>query len=148
MVSGPPTTATAKDGEMAARIEAHRRCRPPDWTVVEEPIYLAAALRAAAHPQRVVIIDCLTLWLTNLLCEGDADALRRESASLLELLPAMAGDCVLISNEVGFGIIPESALARRFGDEAGALHQRLATLCDRVILMIAGLPLAVKVAAG
>jgi adenosylcobinamide kinase/adenosylcobinamide-phosphate guanylyltransferase len=140
-------TATAQDEEMAARIEAHRRHRPRDWTVVEEPIRLAAALRAAADPQGVVIVDCLTLWLTNLLCGDDADALRRESSSLLELLPTIAGDCVLISNEVGFGIIPESALARRFGDEAGALHQRLATMCDRVVLMIAGLPLAVKVAA-
>lgn len=137
-------TGSAQDEEMARRIEAHRRHRPPDWTVVEEPVHVAAALRAAASPNRVVIIDCLTLWLSNLLCGDDSDAARRETTALLEFLPHAPGDCLLVSNEVGFGIIPVSALARRFGDEAGTLHQRLATLCDRVVLMVAGLPLCVK----
>jgi len=137
-------TGAAQDEEMAARIEAHRASRPPQWTLVEEPLHLAAALRAAAIPAGVVIVDCLTLWLSNLLCGEDDDALRRESALLLEALPKLRGDCILISNEVGFGIMPVSALARRFGDEAGVLHQRLAALSDRVVLMVAGLPLAVK----
>jgi adenosylcobinamide kinase / adenosylcobinamide-phosphate guanylyltransferase len=141
-------TGAARDEEMAARIEAHRASRPPQWGLVEEPLHLAAALRAAAAPgRRVIIVDCLTLWLSNLLCLEDEDALRRESAGLIETLPALGADCILISNEVGFGIVPVSALARRFGDEAGALHQRLAALCDRVVLTVAGLPLALKTAA-
>lgn len=129
---------------MAERIELHRMHRPKDWLVVEEPIRLAAALDAASAPSRIVIVDCLTLWLTNLMCGDDPGALRRESAQLLEMLPRLAGDCLLVSNEVGFGIIPANALARRFADEAGSLHQQLAQLCDRVILMAAGLPLVLK----
>ena len=137
-------TGTAQDQEMRDRIELHRAQRPKEWSVVEEPIRLAAALAAAASPSRIVIVDCLTLWLTNLLCGGDPGALRRESTQLLELLPSLPGDCVLVSNEVGLGIIPANALARRFADEAGTLHQRLAALCDRVIFMAAGLPLRLK----
>jgi adenosylcobinamide kinase/adenosylcobinamide-phosphate guanylyltransferase len=139
-------TGVAKDEEMAARIGAHRANRPAHWSVVEEPLHLAAALRLAAAPSRMVLVDCLTLWLSNLLCLEDDDLLRHESASLIDAWATLDTDCILISNEVGFGIIPASALARRFGDEAGALHQRLAQLCDRVILMVAGLPVTIKTA--
>ena len=139
-------TGSAQDEEMALRIEAHRRHRPTDWTVVEEPFHVAAALRAAAAPDGVVIVDCLTLWLSNLLCSDDPQALQRETTALLEFLPKASGDCLLVSNEVGFGIIPVNALARRFGDETGALHQRLAAVCHRVVLMVAGIPLTVKAA--
>jgi adenosylcobinamide kinase/adenosylcobinamide-phosphate guanylyltransferase len=137
-------TAEARDEEMAARIEAHRRHRDARWRVIEEPFALAAALRSAVSPENLVIVDCLTVWLSNLLCREDTDASRRETQALLDGLSSLAGDCILISNEVGFGIIPANALARRFGDAAGVLHQRIATLCDRVILMVAGLPLTVK----
>jgi adenosylcobinamide kinase / adenosylcobinamide-phosphate guanylyltransferase len=144
---GPITviaTGSAQDEEMAARIEAHRRNRPPEWRVIEEPVRLAAALGAAASPTGTVIVDCLTLWLSNLLCGDDADAVGRETDHLLGTLPGVGGDCILISNEVGLGIVPVSALARRFGDEAGFLHQRLAALCDRVTFMVAGIPVPVK----
>jgi len=137
-------TGEARDEEMAARIEAHRSHRDARWRVVEEPVRLAAALQAAASPEGLVIVDCLTLWLSNLLEASDPEAELRETRALLAALPALPGDFILISNEVGFGIIPASALARRFGDAAGALHQRIAALCDRVILMVAGLPLTVK----
>jgi len=137
-------TGTAGDAEMTARIEAHRASRPSDWTVVEEPTQLAAALRAAASPDRVVIVDCLTLWLSNLLCGGDTEALRQEPLNLLGTLPRLEGDVIMVANEVGFGIVPVNALARRFADEAGTLHQRLAALCDRVVLMVAGLPVSVR----
>jgi adenosylcobinamide kinase/adenosylcobinamide-phosphate guanylyltransferase len=137
-------TGTALDHEMAARIEAHRRARPARWDVVEEPIHLAAALKGVSSAGRIVIVDCLTLWLTNLLCSDDPQAFNRESREFLRELPALPGHCVLVSNEVGLGIMPVNALARRFADEAGALHQRLATLCDRVVFMVAGLPLQVK----
>jgi adenosylcobinamide kinase/adenosylcobinamide-phosphate guanylyltransferase len=137
-------TAEARDEEMAARIEAHRRHRDARWRVIEEPLALAAALHTALSPERLVIVDCLTVWLSNLLCGNDADAPRRETQALLDAVSSLAGDCILISNEVGFGIIPANALARRFGDEAGVLHQRIASQCDRVVLMVAGLPLTVK----
>jgi len=141
-------TATALDDEMAARIDAHRRSRPSHWEVVEEPLRLSAALRAVAAPQRVIIVDCLTLWLTNLLCRDDPKMLHDETRQLLEALPALPGHCVLVGNEVGLGIIPVNALARRFADAAGSLHQDLAALCDRVAFMVAGLPLPVKHSAG
>jgi adenosylcobinamide kinase/adenosylcobinamide-phosphate guanylyltransferase len=137
-------TGSAQDEEMAARIEAHRRNRPPEWRVIEEPMRLAAALRAAASPTGTVIVDCLTLWLSNLMCCDDADAVGRETTRLFETLADVEGDCIFVSNEVGLGIVPVSALARRFGDEAGLLHQRLATLCDRVVLMVAGIPVYAK----
>jgi adenosylcobinamide kinase/adenosylcobinamide-phosphate guanylyltransferase len=137
-------TGEARDEEMAARIEAHRRHRDARWRVMEEPVRLAAALHEADSPQGLVIVDCLTLWLSNLLGASDAQAAPRETRALLAALPALSGDCILISNEVGLGIIPASVLARRFGDEAGLLHQSIAALCDRVILMVAGLPLTVK----
>jgi adenosylcobinamide kinase / adenosylcobinamide-phosphate guanylyltransferase len=137
-------TAEARDEEMTARIEAHRRHRDARWCVIEEPVALAAALRTADSSETLVIVDCLTVWLSNLLCGKDADASRRETQALLDVLGSLAGECILISNEVGFGIIPANALARRFGDEAGVLHQRLASQCDRVVLMVAGLPLTVK----
>jgi iron complex transport system substrate-binding protein len=137
-------TARVLDDEMAARVAAHRACRPADWRVVEEPVQLAAALTAAAGSNRTVIVDCLTLWLTNLLCDEDESALAREPAALLQALANLPGNCVLVSNEVGLGVIPANALARRFADEAGVLHQKLAAICDRVVLMAAGLPLTFK----
>jgi adenosylcobinamide kinase/adenosylcobinamide-phosphate guanylyltransferase len=141
-------TGAALDEEMAARIEAHRRVRPAHWSVVEEPVRLGAALRAAAAPQRVVIVDCLTLWLSNLLCGADPSLLSSEVCDLFAVLPALPGHIIFVSNEVGLGIMPVNALARRFGDEAGTLHQRLAEFCDRVVFMVAGLPLTVKPQAG
>jgi adenosylcobinamide kinase/adenosylcobinamide-phosphate guanylyltransferase len=141
-------TGEARDEEMAARIAAHRRRRDARWRVIEEPVRLAAALHAAGSADGLVIVDCLTLWLSNLLGENDEEAAQRETRALLAALPALSGDCILISNEVGFGIIPANALARRFGDEAGLLHQRIAPLCDRVILMVAGLPVTVKAPQG
>ena len=137
-------TGAAGDAEMAARIEAHRVSRPSEWHVVEEPTRLSAALRAASAPARVVIVDCLTLWVTNLLCGGGPEALERETAELLDTLPRLDGELIMVANEVGLGIVPINALARRFADDAGALHQRLAALCDRVVLMVAGLPLTVR----
>ncbi|HEX4241533.1 MAG TPA: bifunctional adenosylcobinamide kinase/adenosylcobinamide-phosphate guanylyltransferase [Steroidobacteraceae bacterium] len=147
-------TAEALDAEMTARIEAHRAGRPAHWRVVEEPIRLAAALGRAAAPGRTVIVDCLTLWLSNLLGAEEAaraettpaagGLLASEQAALLESLPRLPGDTVLISNEVGLGIMPANALARRFADAAGTLHQKLGAICDRVVLMTAGLPLALK----
>jgi adenosylcobinamide kinase/adenosylcobinamide-phosphate guanylyltransferase len=137
-------TGAALDAEMQQRIEAHRRSRPADWLVVEEPTHLANALGTQASPHRIIIVDCLTLWLSNLLCCDDVHALQRESARLLETLRTLPGHCMMVANEVGLGIIPVNDLARRFSDEAGALHQAIAACCERVILMVAGLPVTVK----
>jgi adenosylcobinamide kinase/adenosylcobinamide-phosphate guanylyltransferase len=135
-------TATASDAEMAERIARHRAARPSTWRVVEEPIALAAALRAECAADRIVIVDCLTLWLSNLLL---AEApLESERAAFLDALPALPGRVLLVANEVGLGIVPENALARRFRDEQGTLNQAVAALCERVILVAAGIPLAVK----
>jgi len=145
--AGPTTliaTATAGDAEMAQRIAAHRASRPAHWRVIEEPLHLAEVLAKVAAPHSVVIVDCLTLWLTNLLCQEAADGGAAQVDTLLATLPGLPGTLIFVSNEVGLGIMPVNALARRFGDVAGNLHQRLATLCDRVLLMVAGLPLTVK----
>jgi len=135
-------TAQALDAEMAARIAYHQAQRPGHWHLVEEPLALAAVLRAAAAPGRCLLVDCLTLWLGNLL--ADEVRLQQEVDALYAVLPELPGDILLVSNEVGWGIVPDNALARRFRDEAGRLHQRLAALCDRVTLVAAGLPLALK----
>ncbi|NCA89356.1 MAG: cobyric acid synthase [Gammaproteobacteria bacterium] len=137
-------TATAGDEEMQARIARHRARRPADWGLVEEPLHLAAALQAHAAPGRCLLVDCLTLWLTNLLLAADGEALDRERAALLGLLPTLPGRLILVSNETGLGGVAMGELGRRFGDAAGQLHQDLAPLCDQVILTVAGLPLHLK----
>jgi adenosylcobinamide kinase/adenosylcobinamide-phosphate guanylyltransferase len=137
-------TAAAGDGEMRARIEAHRARRSPDWTVVEEPIRLGAALQAQAANGAFVLVDCLTLWLTNLLVAADEAQLSRERDALLTTLARLNGELVLVSNETGMGIMPLGELTRRFGDEAGRLHQELAQTCERVVLTVAGLPSILK----
>ena len=136
-------TSTAGDAEMARRIAAHRDQRPAHWGLIEEPLELARALRAGAAPGRCMLVDCLTLWLTNLLT-APGDALTREREALLEAVPGLPGDLILVANETNSGVIPLGELSRRFCDEAGSLHQDLARVCDRVVLTVAGLPLVLK----
>jgi adenosylcobinamide kinase / adenosylcobinamide-phosphate guanylyltransferase len=135
-------TGTAGDGEMAARIEAHQARRGGQWTLHEEPLALALTLERITAPDRAVLVDCLTLWLTNLLvAERDLEA---ATAGLLRSLETAGGPVVFVSNEVGQGVVPMNAMARAFVDATGALHQRLAALADRVDLVTAGLPLTLK----
>lgn len=147
-------TAEALDAEMQARIARHRADRPAGWPVVEAPRRLAAALDAEAAEGRCVVVDCLTLWLANLLegaetlppgagAEG-LPAFSRERAALLALMPRLPGRVLLVANEVGFGLVPETPLGRLFRDEAGRLNQAVAALCDQVTLVVAGLPLRLK----
>jgi adenosylcobinamide kinase/adenosylcobinamide-phosphate guanylyltransferase len=134
-------TAEVRDAEMAARVAEHRQRRGAGWLTREAPLDLAGALGAelAGAP---VLVDCLTLWLTNLMLAGrDIDA---AAAELEAALATRRGPVVLVSNEVGLGIVPDNALARDFRDHAGRLHQRLAARADRVLFMVAGLPLTVK----
>ena len=134
-------TAQAGDDEMAQRIATHRARRNAGWQTIEAPHDLAGALDAAAA-QAPLLVDCVTLWLTNrMLAEADIDA---ETVRLEDALARRTGAVVLVSNEVGYGIVPENALARRFRDAQGWLNQRLAARADRVVLVVAGLPLVVK----
>jgi adenosylcobinamide kinase/adenosylcobinamide-phosphate guanylyltransferase len=134
-------TAESGDAEMAERIALHRTGRGHDWQTVEAPHKLTNALTAVAT-DAPVLVDCLTLWLSNRLLAG-AD-LEAEIAHLEAALDSRRAPVVLVSNEVGFGIVPENELARRFRDLQGRLNQRMAARADRVVLMVAGLPIVVK----
>ena len=136
-------TAMAGDKEMASRIEQHQRRRPHSWQLVEEPLSLVEALQHHAAADRCVLVDCMTLWLSNLLLADDAD-LDQQREQLLVLLPNLPGRLILVSNEVGMGIVPMGEISRRFQDESGILHQALAQCCERVILTVAGLPHILK----
>lgn len=134
-------TAEAWDDEMRTRIAQHRTDRGGGWMTVEAPLDLSAAL-AQVPPDQAVLIDCATLWLTNhLLADHDIAA---EATTLLAALAACAAPVVVVSNETGWGIVPENALARRFRDEQGRLNQRLAAAASLVVTVMAGLPLALK----
>ncbi|SFX49921.1 bifunctional adenosylcobinamide kinase/adenosylcobinamide-phosphate guanylyltransferase [Marinospirillum alkaliphilum] len=149
-------TARAGDGEMARRIEQHRQHRPDDWLTLEIPdARLPAQLQQLLQQPGVILLDCLTLWLTQVLCEDLADeealseaALQRVDQLLDELVAVVSAggvaDLILVSNETGLGIMPLDALTRAYGDRAGLLHQRLASVCERVIFTVAGMPLVVK----
>lgn len=134
-------TGQAGDVEMNDRIAAHKARRGDRWTTIEEPLDLVGAL-ATAGPADAVLVDCLTLWLANLMADGrDPDIEGRQLAEILKSVPVPV---VLVSNEVGLGIVPDNALARAFRDHAGRLHQRIAAVAGRVLFVAAGLPLALK----
>jgi adenosylcobinamide kinase/adenosylcobinamide-phosphate guanylyltransferase len=135
-------TAHAGDAEMAVRIAAHRARRGRFWRTVEEPLTLGAVIAAETRADRPVLVDCLTLWLSNLLLAGRQP--EEETAALGAALRLAAGPAVLVANEVGLGIVPETALGRRFRDAAGRLNQEMAALADRVVFVAAGLPLVLK----
>jgi adenosylcobinamide kinase/adenosylcobinamide-phosphate guanylyltransferase len=135
-------TAQAGDAEMTLRIAEHRTRRGRRWTTVEEPLDLAAALERNCGPDSAVLVDCLTLWLSNLL--GAERNVAAECEGLLAALPGLAGPVVFVSNEVGQGVVPDNALARAFVDHAGRLHQDLAAAAQRVVFMTAGLPQELK----
>lgn len=134
-------TARAQDSEMQDRIDRHRARRDPRWETVEAPLDLAAALARHDAPGTCVLVDCLTLWLTNALTE---DCWPAEREALLAAVAASRARLLLVSNEVGSGVVPMGALSRTFVDEAGRLHQRLAATCARVTLVVAGLPTTLK----
>ena len=135
-------TAEARDAEMAERIRRHRQRRGDGWMTVEEPLHLAEALGNAVSPGSAVLVDCLTLWLANVMASGHSP--QRDIDGLLHVLGGATGEVVLVSNEVGMGIVPENALARSFRDEAGVMHQRIGAIAGRVIFVAAGLPLILK----
>jgi adenosylcobinamide kinase/adenosylcobinamide-phosphate guanylyltransferase len=134
-------TAETGDAEMAERIRRHRARRGAGWTTVEEPLDLPRALEAAGR-DAAVLVDCLTLWLNNLMAA--ARDVECETQALIETLPRLRAPAVFVSNEVGLGIVPDNALARAFRDHAGLLHQAVAAAADRVYFVTAGLPLLLK----
>lgn len=145
--SGAPVcyvaTATAGDDEMAARIQRHRARRPADWQLVEEPLALGRVLAARDTPAPALLIDCMSLWLSNGLAAGEA-TFTAERESFLNALPEYPGPVVVVSNEIGLGLIGMDPLTRRFADELGWLNQALAGCCDNVVMSVAGLPQVLK----
>jgi adenosylcobinamide kinase/adenosylcobinamide-phosphate guanylyltransferase len=137
-------TAEAKDDEMAQRIAEHKKRRGPDWVTVEEPMELAEALLSYRGQADFALVDCLTLWVSNLLIRNDHESAAARVEALIRILPQLDFHVAFVSNEVGWGIVPDNPLARQFRDLVGWTHQRLAKVADEVILMVAGLPVVVK----
>jgi adenosylcobinamide kinase/adenosylcobinamide-phosphate guanylyltransferase len=138
-------TAAAGDEEMAARIARHRRDRGQGWTTLEEPLEIAAALVTHAEAGRAVVVDCLTLWLSNLMLAGRDPG--PAVAALADAIQRLAGPAILVSNEVGMGLVPDHKLGREFRDWQGRANREIAAACDAVIFVAAGLPLQLKPAA-
>lgn len=137
-------TSQPLDGEMNQRVASHRARRPDHWGLVEEPVELARVLRENAAPGCCLLVDCLTLWLTNLLMLDNPERLIQEREALLDCLAELPGEIIFVTNETGLGVVPLGELTRRYVDEAGLLHQALAERCQRVVLTVAGLPLTLK----
>ncbi len=138
-------TARALDSGMQRRIDQHRLQRPDHWHVIEEPLHIDAVIREYGTNNDCLLIDCLTLWLGNQLCENnDGSNIQETCTALCDAVSASGSDIILVSSETGLGVMPDNALARHFCDHAGLLHQSLASLCDRVILTVAGLPHILK----
>lgn len=137
-------TSQPLDGEMNERVRHHRERRPAHWRLIEEPVELARVLRDNASADSCLLVDCLTLWLTNLLMLENPQRLTEERDALLQCLGELPGEILFVSNETGMGVVPLGELTRRFVDEAGWLHQALAERCQRVVLTVAGLPLTLK----
>ncbi len=157
-IATAPNPDSNDDSEMASRIVHHRQQRPGKWITVEEPLALAETVAKWSAPQRLILVDCLTLWLSNLLFSTGTEypevgnitlpaQFHQQRLALLQTLAACTNDVILVSNEVGMGIVPVGAINRSFADEAGRLNQEIAAVCDRAVLIAAGLPLYLKGAA-
>ncbi|MGK7248691.1 bifunctional adenosylcobinamide kinase/adenosylcobinamide-phosphate guanylyltransferase [Acinetobacter oleivorans] len=137
-------TAQALDPEMQSRIEHHQNQRPAHWSLVEEPLYLVNALQKIDSPNQIILVDCLTLWLTNLLLLDDQSVQQLECEQLLKVLPTLESEIILVSNETGLGVVPLGEISRQFVDEAGRLHQALGQIADKVVFCVAGFPMILK----
>lgn len=141
-------TAEAGDSEMQARINIHRHDRPQNWKTVEEPIELARAIEKHNNQHNYLLVDCLTLWLSNILFDKQGEIqqaiFKQQTDELLAVLATFSGQLILVTNEVGLGIIAMDKMTRRFVDEAGFLHQKIAALSNKVVLITAGLPQVLK----
>jgi len=139
-------TAEAKDDEMAQRITEHKKRRGNDWATIEEPVELSSVLLAQRGRTDCALVDCLTIWLSNLLLHRDAEYAGEQVEQLVENLPRLDFHVVFVTNEIGWGIVPDNALARQFRDLAGRANQRIAESAHEVVLTVAGVPMVVKMA--
>ena len=137
-------TAQAFDTEMQERIHHHQVQRPKHWTVIEEPLYLANCLIELDQPNQVILVDCLTLWMSNLLMQENPELQMHQCQKLLDILPILESDVILVSNETGLGVIPMGEISRKFVDESGRLHQQLGQIADKVVFCVAGFPMILK----
>ncbi|MEO9278705.1 bifunctional adenosylcobinamide kinase/adenosylcobinamide-phosphate guanylyltransferase [Acinetobacter sp. WA-87] len=137
-------TAQALDPEMQSRIAHHQNQRPAHWSLIEEPLFLANTLKKIDQPNQIILVDCLTLWLTNLLLLEDQSVQQFECEQLLKVLPTLESEIILVSNETGLGVVPLGEISRRFVDEAGRLHQALGQIADKVVFCVAGFPMILK----
>lgn len=141
-------TAQVYDAEFAQRIAHHQTRRPADWVLVEEPFFLAQALQQHAASNRCLLVDCLTLWLAQWICNDckppQNSTWDAERQALLDTLPTLPGNIILVSNEVGLGIVPLGEINRKFQDEQGRLNQAVTAMCDKAVFMAAGLPISLK----
>lgn len=138
-------TAQALDAEMEQRIALHQQQRPAHWRLIEEPLELETVLKDNASENSCILVDCLTLWVSNLLCsEQYKNTVAEKTEKLINIVPQLPGNIIFVSNEVSMGVIPMGEMSRQFVDESGRLHQRLAAICDRVTLMVAGIPSIIK----
>ncbi|MGQ9373625.1 bifunctional adenosylcobinamide kinase/adenosylcobinamide-phosphate guanylyltransferase [Acinetobacter tandoii] len=137
-------TAQALDVEMQQRIQHHQSQRPSHWQLSEEPLHLADCLQRIDAPEQLILVDCLTLWMTNLLLADDQNLLVHQMQKLLDVLPTLSSTIILVSNETGLGVVPMGELSRKFVDESGRLHQQLAQLADKVQFCVAGLSMQLK----
>jgi len=141
-------TCQPQDAEMHARVERHRQERDATWETIEEPLEIAAIVRQHSGPQTVILVDCLTLWLTNLIVQDALDTtINQRIERLADALVNTRGSVLLVANDVGMGIVPDNAMSRRFRDWAGSLNQQMAQCAHEVILTVAGIPVPIKSAA-
>ena len=137
-------TAQALDAEMRERIQHHQQQRPEDWELCEEPIYLAEQLVKLDRPNQTILVDCLTLWMSNLLIHTDSNLQVQECQKLLEVVANLQSELILVSNETGLGVVPMGQISRRFVDETGRLHQQLGQIAEKVVFCVAGFPMILK----
>ena len=140
-------TSQPQDKEMQQRVAEHqaqRKLSGEDWLTVEENLYLSNTIETLTNANTTILIDCLTLWMTNLLCHSDNQLLETETQKILELLPKLTGNIIFVSNETGLGIVPMDKLTRQFVEKMGLFHQNLASVCEHVDFVVVGLPMKIK----
>ena len=137
-------TAQANDAEMQQRIQHHQQQRPTEWQLIEEQLYLAECLEKNDAAEQMILVDCLTLWMSNLLMHSNPDLQMDQCRKLLAILPQLKSDIILVSNETGLGVVPMGEITRKFVDESGRLHQQLGQIAEKVVFCVAGFPMILK----
>lgn len=137
-------TAQPLDEEMQERILHHQESRPREWQVIEEPLYLSEKLQEIDAQNQLILIDCLTLWMSNLLLQDASELQMSQCQKLLTILPNLKSEIILVSNETGLGVVPMGNISRKFIDESGRLHQQIGQIAQKVVFCIAGFPIILK----